>query len=303
MPTGERLEAIVRQFDRALARLERDAIVRLDGALRESFLRLERELRSVYEAARAAGASESLAFREARARALLTQVRAALDLTSAAPAVSTFQTLSTGAAAVGAQNATVMLGAYGQTTVLSTVASLGAAARATNASARLAQHGTDFAMKAERIIIDGIIRGRGFAPTARELRRETGILRHEAERIVRTETVAAADEARRNTYRESGVELVQHMATMDDRLCGYCSSRAGKVYKINEAEVPLHPNCRCFLAPWRKEWQELGLTDDAWAAEHKRKSQERATEPPKTGAAPSERWRGLDEAPRPVWTP
>jgi SPP1 gp7 family putative phage head morphogenesis protein len=248
--------------------------------------------------------AEALAVQLGTSGAALTQVEGALRLTTRVPATETFTTLSSLAAQAGAQNATVMLGAYGaQTTALSTIAPLAAAARATNASARLAAHGTDFAMKAERVIIDGIVRGRGFAPTARELRRETGILRHEAERIVRTESVAAADEARRDTYKASGVEYVQHMATMDARLCGYCASRAGRVYKIGEYEVPLHPNCRCFLAPWREEWQEDDLTDDAWAREHREKSIARASGPPRSGAAPSERWRGLEDAPKPYWSP
>ena len=303
MPDGRRLEAIVRQLDRTLGTLERDSIRRLDTALRASAVRLENELRALYEAARSSGLTESIAFREARARALLEQVRGGLRITDGAPASTTFDTLARRAYTAGVENAGTMLNAYGTATALPTIAPLSVAARATNATARLAAHGADFAQKAEGIIIDGIIRGRGFRPTAAELRRETGILRYEAERIVRTETIAAADEARRDTFKEAGVEHVQSMATADDRLCGYCSSRAGKVYKIGDVEVPYHPNCRCYLAPWRKEWQELGLTDDEWAAEHRRKSLDRAMEPPRTGAAPSERWRGLTKAPRPVWSP
>lgn len=303
MPDGRRLEAIVRQLDRTLGTLERDSIRRLDTALRASAVRLENELRALYEAARAAGMTESIAFREARARVLLEQVRGGLRLTDGTPAAEAFGALARGSYTAGVENAGTMLQAYGTATALPTIAPLSVAARATNAAARLAQHGTDFAQKAEGIIIDGLIRGRGFRPTAAELRRETGILRHEAERIVRTESIAASDEARRDTFKEAGVEHVQHMATMDDRLCGYCSSRAGKVYKIGDTEVPLHPNCRCYLAPWREEWQELGLTDDEWAAEHRRKSIDRASEPPRTGASPSERWRGRTEAPKAVWSP
>lgn len=303
MPSGDRLEAIVRALDRTLGTLERDAIRRLDLALRESARRLEDEIRRLYAQAQAGAATEGAAFREARARMLLGQVRGGLTITNGTSADDTFMMLVRRSYEVGAQNAAVMLGAYGAATVLSTTAPLSAAARATNASARLAQHGADFATKAERIIIDGIIRGRGFAPTARELRRETGILRHEAERIVRTETVAAADSSRQATYAEAGVEHVQHMSVMDERLCGYCASRSGRVYRLGEAEVPLHPSCRCYLAPWKQEWQELGLTDDAWAADHRRKSLERTTDPIRTGPAPSERWRGLDKAPVAVWSP
>jgi hypothetical protein len=90
---------------------------------------------------------------------------------------------------------------------------------------------------------------------------------------------------------------------MDQNLCSYCVSRSGKVYRIGDLELPLHPNCRCTSVPWRKEWQDDGLTDDDWFAEHRRKSLDRAEGPPKTGPAPSERWRGLDKAPEAVWSP
>jgi SPP1 gp7 family putative phage head morphogenesis protein len=303
MPDGRRLEAIVRELDRSLNRLEAAAIARLDSALRASAVRLEDDLRRLYGPARAASTAESIAFREARARQLLAQVQAGLRLTDATNAATVFNEVASGAYAAGAANAGVALQAYGTTAVLPTVAPLSVAARATNASARLAAHGADFAVKAERIVIDGIVRGRGFRPTAAELRRETGILRHEAERIVRTETVAAADEARRETYAEAGVEYMQHFATADSVVCGYCANRAGRVYKIGEAQVPLHPGCRCALMPWRKEWQDDGLTDDDWAAEHRRKTLERTQDKNRTGAAPSERWRGRETAPEPVWSP
>jgi SPP1 gp7 family putative phage head morphogenesis protein len=303
MPDGRRLEALVRQLDRTLNTVEAQAIRRLDSALRASAVRLEDELRRLYTLARDAGVTESIAFREARARALLQQVRGALDVTGPAQGQLAFGELGRAAYAAGSENAARALSAYGTTTALPTLAPLAAAARATNATARLAAHGATFAQRAEAIVIDGLIRGRGFRPTATELRRETGILRYQAERLVRSESIAAADEARRDTYREAGVEHVQSMATMDDRLCGYCANRAGRVYKITDVEVPYHPNCRCYLAPWRKEWQDAGLTDDVWAAEHRRKSLERASEPQKTGPAPSERWRGVERAPTPVWSP
>ena len=303
MPTGERLESIVRRFDRTLTTLERDAIRRLDTALRSSAIALEEQLRALYNLAVNEARDGSAAFREARARTLLAQVRGALIITDGTPADDAFGVLIRRSYELGAANASVMLGEYGVTAALTTLAPLDAAARATNASARLAQHGAEFAQRAERIIIDGIIRGRGFTPTARELRRETGITRSAAERIVRTETIAASDEARRDTYRENGVEQVQHMTTMDDRLCGYCASRAGRVYDIGDAEVPLHPNCRCYLAPWKSEWQDAGLTDDAWFKEHRSKSRDRTLDPIRTGPAPSERWRGRTTAPTPVWSP
>src|SRR5690606_27536248 len=108
--------------------------------------------------------------------------------------------------------------------------------------------------------------------------------------------------ARRETYRENGVEYVQRMATMDSRVCGYCAYRAGNVYRIDEAPAALHPNDRCYNAPWRPEWAEMGLADEEWFSNHKEASLARTQDRAHTGAAPFERASGI-EPPQPVWSP
>lgn len=306
MPSGARLEALVRQFDRALSRLERDAIQRLDGALRYSAVQLERELRRLYlNTLDDLAANPSLLVREARARVLLEQVRAALDLTTGGQANSVFAALIGESFDLGARNAVAMLAAYQVGLVsLSSNARLTVAARATQASARLAHHGTDLALKTEQLVIDGIVRGRGWGRTAAELKRETNLTRWKAEQLVRTESVSASTDARLDTYAENGVEYAQWMATMDAVVCGYCSERAGRVYRLEDVVLPAHPSCRCYAAPWKREWQELGLTDDAWMTEHHQETLDRSAHKP-TGSKPSpfERAAGMQSAPTPVWSP
>jgi SPP1 gp7 family putative phage head morphogenesis protein len=159
------------------------------------------------------------------------------------------------------------------------------------------------ALKVEELVIDGIVRGRGWGRTAAELRRETGLTRWKAEQLVRTESVSASAASRTDTFRSNGVEAEQVLCTMDDRLCAWCASRAGRAYKLGEIELPFHPNCRCTTIPYRPEWRELGLTDDDWMTEHRRASLARADGPPKTGPTPWERQRGLTKAPEPIWSP
>lgn len=305
MPSGRRLEALVRAFDRDLSRLERDAIVRLDGALRVAAQRLEAELRRYYALALDdAQMTTSLLLREARARVLLQQVRGALDLTTGTNANQVFTQLVGDSFDLGTRNALEMLTAYQQSLVgVSSGARLMVAARATQTSARLAHHGQDFAIKTEQLVIDGIVRGRGWGPTARELRREVGITQWKAEQLVRTESVNAADDARRDTYARNGVEYVQRIAVMDASVCAYCAARAGNVYRLEEAPVALHPGDRCFNLPWKPELQELGLTDDDWMRDHHAKAIEKSGKEPNHGVAPFERSAGLTTPPKPVWTP
>lgn len=305
MPSGARLEALVREFDRALNRLERDAIQRLDGALRLAAQRLEAELRRSYILALDdAALTQSVLMREARARILLEQVRAGLDLTTGSQANSVFSQLLVESFDLGARNALDMLGAY-QTQVvsLSSGARLTVAARATMASSRLSHHGADLALKVEQLVIDGIVRGRGWGRTASELRRETNLTRRKAEQLVRTESITASDDVRRDTYQANGVEYVQRMATMDDRVCSYCAARAGNVYRADQAPVALHPGDRCYNAPWKPEWQELGLTDDDWMRAHRLEAIERSGKEPNYGPAPFERSQGMTSAPTPFWSP
>lgn len=303
MARGSDLERLIRRFDRQLTGLENTAVRSLKRALRESQTRLENELRRLYTLALndAAGAGSALA--EARARVLLEQVRASLQLLRGVPVETVLANLSRDAYQAGAQNALSALTASQLDTVaLSATVRVDVAVRASNAAARLAHHGAEFARKSEQIIIDGIVRGRGWTSTARELRKATGTTARHAETIVRTESLIASDTARRDTYQANGVEYVQRMATADNRVCGWCAARAGNVYRVDEAPAALHPNDRCYNAPYRPEWAEMGLADEEWFRKHKAEAQKRSNEPLRTGAAPFEKAEGR-EPPQPVWTP
>jgi SPP1 gp7 family putative phage head morphogenesis protein len=60
------------------------------------------------------------------------------------------------------------------------------------------------------------------------------------------------------TYLNNGINLVQWVATNDDRICPFCSVRHLKVYKLEEVTIPAHGNCRCFLLPFDPKWLDDG---------------------------------------------
>lgn len=306
MLSGARIERLAREFDRELRRLEATAITRLDAALYRAAQRLEAELRRYYmRTLEEAALSPNLLLREARARLLLEQVRAALNITAGSQANAAFTELIGDAFDLGERNALTTLALFQQEQVLATAgARLNVAARATQAAARLEHHGRAFALKAEELVIDGVVRGRGWGRTATELRRETGVTRLQAEMIVRTESVSASHDARVATYEENGVEHATWLAVADQSVCGYCAERSGKTYKLSEVVIPAHPNCRCFAAPYRPHWKELGLTDDDWLHDHHEESVARSKQNP-TGSKPSpfERASGMTSAPTPVDAP
>lgn len=308
MLSGARIERLAREFDRELRRLENTAIARLDAALYRAAQRLEAELRRYYmRTLEEAALSPNLLLREARARLLLEQVRAALNITAGAQANAAFTELIGGAFDLGERDALKWLSEYGEQLVgLSSNARLNVAARATATADRLAHHGAALAMKTEELVIDGIVRGRGFGATARELRRETNLTRWKAQQLVITESVTASDDARRAGFAEHGVEYVQRIGVLDNRICPYCAARVGRVYRLDDAPAALHPNDRCINAPYRPEWREAGLVDDDWTTQNRREIMENLEErglKPNYGVAPFERANGLEKPPEYVWSP
>lgn len=78
------------------------------------------------------------------------------------------------------------------------------------------------------------------------------------ERIIRTELARAATNADIIQWRREGVTEIQWNARLESNTCDHCAERDGRVYKLDQPhdEVPLHPNCRCFLTPYDRVAEE-----------------------------------------------
>lgn len=88
----------------------------------------------------------------------------------------------------------------------------------------------------------------------RELQKATGSSKYNCERLVRTETARAVEDATLQSYRDCGVEEYEISAALDGRTCRVCGRQDGKVYRVEEARTglnypPLHANCRCTTLP------------------------------------------------------
>ena len=69
--------------------------------------------------------------------------------------------------------------------------------------------------------------------------------------IVRTEVTRMANLGTEKYYKENGVTKETWIASFGDRTCVECSSLNGQIFEIgNHPEIPLHPMCRCTLAPF-----------------------------------------------------
>lgn len=161
----------------------------------------------------------------------------------------------------------------------------------TGSSQRLWRYSDDAVDRMKGVIVNGMVSGQSYRQVARELRTVTGMQRYAAERIVRTESLSASDDARRRMYQENDVEYVQRYTAQDSRVCGYCVARAGNVYLAKEAPAALHPNDRCYNLPWKPEWEGSRIPDD-FAKRHKADSRKLAEEQgvqPNFGQAPFEK--------------
>lgn len=123
-------------------------------------------------------------------------------------------------------------------------------AAAAQAKGYLRKHGEKFAETAAFTVAQGVAEGRPTDAMISDLRSRLGVVKSRAEAIVRTESLRAYNDASNTYYAAQGIELVMYYATADDRACPICAPRAGNIYRRQDIRVPLHPRCRCYLAPW-----------------------------------------------------
>lgn len=147
-------------------------------------------------------------------------------------------------------------------------------AAAAQAKGYLRKHGERFATTSAEIVAKGIAEGRRTDLMVREMRSRLGVVKSRAEAIVRTESLRAYNDASNTYYAAQGVELVMYYATADDRSCAICAPRAGNIYRRQDIRVPLHPRCRCYLAPWDAE---IANMDPQYATLRKRHTREVAS--------------------------
>ena len=89
------------------------------------------------------------------------------------------------------------------------------------------------------------------------------VSKSQAGRLVMTESAAFANEARKDCFKDLGVEKYVIVETLDNETCGLCAQLDGKVYPMSEYQVgvtapPFHPWCRGTTAPYYEDMQGLG---------------------------------------------
>lgn len=174
---------------------------------------------------------------------------------------------------------------------------------AENTTQRLQATGYKFSNEASTVIGMGISQGWGARKTATALRQRFGVAKQYAEAEARTSILQAGNEASKRVYADNGIEYIQDWETLDSRTCPYCVARNMRVYRIEDAMIPWHYQCRGKAVPWKESWQRAGLTDDEWAKSFRAKTMEQLDGNPNYGLTPFEKKAGITEVPKHVWSP
>lgn len=106
----------------------------------------------------------------------------------------------------------------------------------------------------DETLTKGLITGASNQKIARELRDKTGASYSRAERLVRTETNYAHNQAAAALYEDVGIERYRYLATLDLRTSPMCREMDGKIIayadKVDGVNYPpLHPWCRSTTVP------------------------------------------------------
>ena len=104
-------------------------------------------------------------------------------------------------------------------------------------------------------LTQGLLRGDSPQKMTDSIKKQFGVDRYRAGRLVHTETAYFTVRSQLETFREMGVEKVEILETLDRHTCEVCGGLDGKVLPLSQCEPgmtvpPFHPNCRGDVCPY-----------------------------------------------------
>ena len=120
----------------------------------------------------------------------------------------------------------------------------------------------------EKMLVRSFTRGENPRVMARELRDKFKVTGYQAERLARTETARMQTSIQRDNLEEIGIKQYEYIA--EPTACRICGAIDGKIFWLKDMAVgtnasPMHPNCRCRIAPYMssndmyKDWLDRGI--------------------------------------------
>lgn len=115
----------------------------------------------------------------------------------------------------------------------------------------------------DKALSECLILGKGASPFTRKLRKICNVSKYQAQRLMNTELARVQCRAEQEAYERCGFTDMVYL--VNPSCCPECRKHDGRHFPTRKMEQgvnapPLHPNCRCFSAPWLKR-EDDGITD------------------------------------------
>ncbi len=110
-------------------------------------------------------------------------------------------------------------------------------------------------------ITRALITGDDSASVGKAIAKKLNASLYAASRVAQTEITRVTTESDKDTFQELGVDEVEIIGTLDLKMCGTCGDMDSKHMTRDEAVIgitapPFHPNCRCQLVPYDKDFPD-----------------------------------------------
>lgn len=114
----------------------------------------------------------------------------------------------------------------------------------------------------ETLIPQSFARGLNSNELGDMLAKEMNTSKNRARALVRTEVNRICNQASLDSYKVSGIEEYEYLATLDMRTSEICRDLDGKRFKVTQAEIgvnypPMHVNCRSTTVPYFDDEDEF----------------------------------------------
>ena len=127
-----------------------------------------------------------------------------------------------------------------------------------NYSKRIWSNTDKLAEELREVLTEAAVNGESIYKTSKKVAEKFDTASYNAERLIRTETTYACNQAELIAYDELDIEEYEFVATLDTRTSSICQKMDGKVFKTSEAQAgknlpAMHPNCRSTTIPHFKD--------------------------------------------------
>lgn len=124
-----------------------------------------------------------------------------------------------------------------------------------NYSKRIWSNTNKLAENLREVLTEAAMSGESIYKTSKKISEAFDQTAYNSQRLIRTETTYACNQAELLAYKELDIERYEFVATLDTRTSPICQKQDGKIYEVKEAKAgvnlpAMHPNCRSTTIPY-----------------------------------------------------